>query len=217
MTAVLDYLQVCFSGANLPATALLLVAVMYWLLAIIAGLDLDILDLDLDFDGEGDLGDMAGIGVVVLRFLDIGTVPLVIWVSVLALTWWLVSMLLDRALDSVYHPELRETWFYAIQWTIRNLAIALVLTKVLTQPLRGKFEAEEPHPAEDLLGQQCRVITSEVTERFGQAEYPTEAAPLKINVRTRAPTPLGKGDLAVIVEFDQEKNLYFVERVKAEE
>ncbi len=216
MPAVLDYLEVCFSGANLPATALMIVAIMYWLLAIISGLDLDFLDIDLDLDGEGDLGEVAGIGVVVLRFLNIGTVPLVIWGSLFAISWWMVSMLLDRMLDNVYHPELRETWFYAIQWTIRNLAIAIVLTKIFTQPLRGKFDAEEPHPAEDLLGQQCRVITSEVTDRFGQAEYPTEAAPLKINVRTREATPLGKGDIAVIVEFDPEKNIYFVERAKAE-
>jgi len=119
-------------------------------------------------------------------------------------------------LDNVYHPDLRESWFYAIQWTIRNFAIAVVLTKVFTQPLRGKFDAEEPNPAANLLGQQCRVLTSEVTEHFGQAEYPTEAAPLKINVRTREARPLSKGDAAVIVDFDPEKNIYFVERVKAE-
>jgi hypothetical protein len=111
---------------------------------------------------------------------------------------------LDRLLDNVYHPELRETWFYAIQWTIRNFAIALVLTKLFTQPLRGKFDAEEPNAAADLIGQSCRIVTSEVNERFGQAEYATEGAPLKLNVRTRR-AELTKGDAAVIVDFDPEQ------------
>jgi hypothetical protein len=216
MPAVWDYLGVCFSGANLPATVLLLLAITYWLLAIVSGLDLDFLDFDLNVDGEADLGEIVGVGVVALRFLNIGLVPLAIWGSILAINWWMVSMLLDRLLDNVYHPELRESWSHAIQWTIRNFAIALVLTKLFTQPLRGKFDAEEPNAAADLIGQTCRIVTSEVNERFGQAEYATEGAPLKLNVRTRDAAELTKGDAAVIVDFDPEQNVYFVERMKTE-
>jgi hypothetical protein len=136
-----------------------------------------------------------------------------IWASVFAITWWMVSMSLDLLLDD---PETRETWAIMIQHSIRNFAIAVVLTKIFTQPMRGKFEAEEPNPAAKLLGQQCRVITSEVTETFGQAEFATEGAPLRINVRTRDDVSLAKGDAAVLVEFDPEKNIYFVEKVKTE-
>ncbi|MCL4201806.1 MAG: hypothetical protein KJ000_04885 [Pirellulaceae bacterium] len=216
MPAVWDYLGVCFSGANLPASVVLLVAIMYWLLAIVAGLDLDFLDFDLNMDGQADLGEVTGMGVVILRFLNIGLVPLVIWGSILAINWWMVSMLLDRLLDNVYHAEQREVWFNAVQWTIRNLAIAVVLTKIFTQPLRGKFDAEEPNTAADLIGRTCRIVNSEVTERFGQAEYATEAAPLILNVRTRGTALLNKGDTAVIVDFDPERNIFFVEKEKTE-
>jgi hypothetical protein len=216
MPAVLDYLGVCFSGANLPATVLLLLAILYWLLAIVSGLDLDFLDFDLNMDGEADLGEVVGMGVVVLRFLNIGLVPLAIWGSVLAISWWMISMLLDRLVDNVYQPELREEWFHAVQWSIRNFAIAVVLTKMVTQPLRGKFDSQEPNAAADLIGQTCRIITSEVNERFGQAEYATEAAPLLLNVRTRTAAELTKGDTAVIVDFDPEQNVYFVEKMKTE-
>ena len=216
MPAVLDYLGVCFSGANLVATVFLLLAMTYWLLAIISGLDLDILSFDLDMDGEADLSELVGVGVVILRFFNIGAVPLAIWGSVLAITWWTVSMLLDRLMDNVYHPELRETWFYAAQWAVRNFAIAIVLTKIFTQPLRGKFDGHEPNLAADLIGQSCQIVTSEVTGQFGQAEYATEAAPLKLNVRTQGATVLTKGDAAVITGFDPERNIYYVERAKAE-
>jgi hypothetical protein len=216
MPAVWDYLGVCFTGANLPATVLLLLAIMYWLLAIVAGLDLDFLDFDLNVDGEADLGEVVGLGVVVLRFLNIGLVPLAIWGSVLAISWWMVSMLFDRLLDNVQHPELREEWFNAVQWSIRNFAIAVMLTKIFTQPLRGKFDAVEPNTAADLIGQTCRIVTGEVNERFGQAEYATGAAPLILNVRTRTATELTEGAAAVIVDFDPERNVYFVERMKTE-
>ena len=213
MPAVWDYLEICFSGANLPATALLILAIMYWLAAILAGLDFEFLDFDFDFDGNADLGEGVGMGAVLLRSLNLGSVPLAIWGSVLALSWWLISMLLDRFLDD---PAVREDWFYALQYTVRNLALAVLMTKIVTQPLRGRFEAEEPNPAAKLLGTRCVVSTREVTDRFGQAEYETEAAPLKINVRARGETMLRKGDSALIVDYDAEKNIYFVESEESE-
>ncbi len=213
MQAVWDYLGICFSGANLPASVFLLLAIAYWLLAIVAGLDLDFLSFDLNVDGEADLSEAVGLGVVVLRFLNIGSVPLALWGSVLAIVWWMVSMLLDRLVDP---NELRETGVYVTQWSIRNFAIALVLTKAITQPLRGKFDTEEPTTAADLIGQSCRIITSQVTDRSGQAEGATEAAPLKLNVRTRETTALSREDQAVIVDFDPERNIYYVEKLKTE-
>jgi hypothetical protein len=55
------------------------------------------------------------------------------------------------------------------------------------------------------------VSTSEVTKTFGEAEYSTDGAPLKLTVRA-ADEPLTKGDKALIVDFDPEQNLYLVQR-----
>ena len=95
------------------------------------------------------------------------------------------------------------------------LAIGVLLTKFLTQPLRDKFEPVEPNRAEDMIGRRCQITTSEVTPTFGQAQVPTEAAPLLLNVRIRE-TPLAKGEPAVIVDFDPEKNVYFIEKAQPE-
>jgi len=207
-----DYLQVCFSGANLPASILLVLVMFYWLMVILAGLDFDFFDFDFDMDAEPDFESALSFGFVVLRFLNIGRVPIMIWTSTFALTFWLLSMLLDRLLDN---PEHREAIFNAVQYGIRNFAIAILLTKVFTQPLRDKFDAKEPNRVEDLIGMHCSITTTEVTESFGQAEYRTEAAPLLLNVRTRE-TPLAKGDQAVIVDHDAEENVYFVTKVNSE-
>ncbi len=213
MSVVLEFLQTCFSGANLPATMLLVLLCLYWMLAILAGLDLDLLDFDLDLDGQPDLHEVVGVGVVILRFLNLGRVPLVIWLSVFSLSWWLISMLFDRWLDD---PQLRASWWVAGQYTLRNAALALVATKILTYPFRGKFDTSPPHPAEKMMGRTCRVVSSVVNDEFGQAEYPTAGAPLRLHVRTQGGSPLAKGDPATIVGFDPEKQLYFVEHGEAE-
>ena len=85
-----------------------------------------------------------------------------------------------------------------------------MLTKIITQPLRGRFDPVEPNKAEDLVGQTCVVTTSEVTKTFGEAKLATEGAPLRLKVRNGDGT-LHKGDFAVIVEVAPEDNTYFVE------
>ena len=207
-----SFLQTCFTGACLPASIVLLLALLYWLLAIVAGLDWDLFDFDLDLNSEPDLDTSLSVGLVVLRFLNIGRVPLVVWASVFAIAYWLVTLLLDRLADD---PETRTSLFYAAQYTVRNLAIGVLAAKVLTQPLRDKFEPVEPNRAEDLIGRPCQITTSQVTSTFGQAQVPTEAAPLLLNVRVRE-TPLAKGEPAVIVDFDPEKNVYFIEKAQPE-
>jgi hypothetical protein len=209
-----EYLQICFSGANLPASILLVLVMAYWLMALLAGLDLDFFDfdLDLDLDAEPNLLSAVGIGFLTFRFLNLGRIPFMIWMSVFTVTYWLLSILLDRLLDD---PEHRETLLVAAQYGIRNFAIAVVLTKIFTQPLRGKFEAKEPHPAEELIGNTCVITTSEANERFGEAHYATGGAPLVLTVRT-TDGKIAKGESAEIVDFEPDGNIYFVRKTNPE-
>lgn len=203
------FIDTCFSGAPLPASVLLFMALCYWILAILVGLDFDLFDFDVDadLDAESGLHSLFGLGFLVLRFFNIGRVPLMIWGSVFVVLYWLTSMLLDRLMDD---PATREQMLYAVQHGIRNFVVAMLATKFVTHPLRDKFEAREPNRPEDLIGRTCVVLTSEVTESFGQAEVQAEGAPLKLNVRTQV-AALTKGDVAIIVGFDAEHNLYSIE------
>jgi len=211
-TEIAGFVEVCFTGACLPASVILLLAMLYWLLAVVSGLGLDLFDFDLDLNGEPDLSSSLSVGWVVLRFLNIGRVPLVVWCSAFAVMFWLVTLLLDRLADD---PELRMSIFYAAQYTIRNLVLGVLLTKIVTHPLRDRFEPVESNRAEDLIGRPCQITTSQVTQAFGQAQVPTGAAPLILNVRVKQ-TPLAKGEPAILVDFDSEKNVYFVEKAQPE-
>ena len=75
--------------------------------------------------------------------------------------------------------------------------------------MRGRFDPVEPNKAEDLIGRVCVVTTSKVTDSFGEAELPTDAAPLKLKVRSRD-TTIQKGDTVVLIDFHSEGNLFGV-------
>jgi hypothetical protein len=223
---MVEFLEVCFAGANTGPTVLLGVILLYWLFVLSGVLGLDVFDFDLDMDADaggdidvdgdvvldvgepGALASVLSVGVVVLRFLNIGRVPLMVWMSVFAISVWILTMALDK-------PENHATLGHDLVILLRNAAIAVVCAKVVTQPLRGKFDPVEAPRARDLVGQVCTVVTPSVTEALGQVRCAAEVAPLLLNARTRGES-LVKGDQAVIVEIDLTRGIYFVEKAKQE-
>ena len=221
-----ELLEVCFAGTNTASTALLAIMLAYWLLVLSGVLGLDIFDFDLDmdadvsgdFDVDGDvdfdvgepgaLASVLSVGVVVLRFLNIGRVPLMVWASVFSLSLWLLTMALDK-------PENHATLGRDLVILLRNVAIAVACAKVMTQPLRGKFDPVEARGVRELVGQECTVVTPRITADSGQVRCATEAAPLLLNARTKG-EPLAKGDRAVIIEIDLTQGIYFVEKANQE-
>ena len=200
---MVQFLEGCFSWPSLPATLLLLLVCGYWLLVIVGTLGMDSLDIDLDFDVDASV---LQLGFVPLRWLNLGSVPTMLWVSVFAFVAWLASRLINSPV-----PHEVFDWVSDGRAMIRDFGIAIFLTKCITQPLRGKFDIVEPNTATDLIGKACVVSTSEVNDTFGEALYSTEAAPLRLTVRTTDGS-LSKGDEATIVSFDAERNVYIIER-----
>ena len=220
-----ELLEACFSGVNVVPTSLLGLTMVYWLFVLTGAIGLDVFDFDLDLDIDADvdvdvdidadldvpsgqIGSMMSLGVVVLRFLNVGSVPIMLWFSIFSLALWTFTVILDKP---VYHENMVQDLLVLV----RNGFFALVAAKVLTQPLRGKFDPVEPTTPQDLIGQTCVITTTEVTETFGQGRHEMEAAPLLLNVRS-TDTSLTKGDLAVIVGFDPHQHTYSVEKANQE-
>lgn len=207
-----NFIEGCFSWPSWPATLLLMIVCSYWLLVMFGALDLDFLNLDLDFDMDVDVDVDASVlqfGFVPLKWLNLGSVPTMLWGSVFALTGWMASRLINSP-----EPHATFSWMSDGQAILRDTGIALLMTKVITQPLRGKFDPVEPNKAADLVGQNCVVTTSEVTETFGEAEFTTDGAPLRLTVRS-ADTSLTKGDTAVITDFDPNQKIYQIQRANS--
>lgn len=223
-----EFLRACFSGPTLPASVLLIVVCLYWLMVIFGALDVDTLDVDLDFDadfdvsGGGDAGDVdldvessLGVGMVALRFLNIGKVPLMLWASAFAVPFWAVSLWWDQSSPR----DNWETWD-AAGALIRNAGVGVLAAKLITQPLRGKFDTVVPNQVKDLLGKTGRVSSTQVTDSAGQARVETDGAPLLLQVRTREEDAeikdgrLTNGDRVVLADYDSEHDVFFVRRAE---
>lgn len=201
-----EYLQHCVTGANLPATLLLALVVGYWLLLLVGALDLEFLDFDLDLDGQPD--SPLSVGFLGLRFLNLGRVPLMVWVSVFAAILWVLSMFFWFLWDvAQYQPG----WWHISQFLLRNVALSVVLTKLATQPLIHVFDQPPEYTPESLIGKFCEVSTWEATSESGQARFQTDGAPLLLDVRMVAGT-LAKGDRAEIVDYDHESRTYLISK-----
>lgn len=195
-----ELIQSNFSGPMLVPSVLLGLVCLYWLFVILGAFDMELIDFDFDLDIEGG-ESVFDIGFVSLRFLNLGDVPLMIWGSLFSLSFWFVSAL---AVERLAEGASVNSWAIVLGSGL----IAVVVTKVLTNPLRGKFSTKPPNTLAELMGQTC-VVTAETTESFGQAKLCTEAAPLLLNIRTHEGT-LTKGTMVRIVDFDQENHLYYV-------
>ena len=64
-----------------------------------------------------------------------------------------------------------------------------------------------------VVGRTCTILTSEVTDKFGQAQIDTDGAPLVINVRTYGDVAFNKGESALIIKEDKENNLFTVAKL----
>jgi hypothetical protein len=198
-----DFLEICLTGPRLPATILLGLVCLYWLIVIVGAIDFDLFDLDLDADVDvNSPGSLSDLGMVSLKFMNLGQVPLMLWMSVFSFSAWVLTVEIDGDVSDV-------PWTTAAGILLRNGAIALAITKLVTQPLRGKFINREPNKPGELLGKTC-IIHIETSDKHGQAEYLTDAAPLYLNVRTSGDV-LPKGTAARLVDYDPEKNIYLVE------
>ena len=62
----------------------------------------------------------------------------------------------------------------------------------------------------------CKVKTSKVDVRTGQAEIETKGAPLLLNVRTRGEDVLKRGEEAIVVEHDAAHQIYRVKKLEIE-
>ena len=204
----MEQFRQCFTTwPALPAFWLLGLICVYWILMLVGAVDLDFLDFDLGLDLDVDADPSAlYLGLAPLRFLNIGRVPTMLWLSIFAMVCGMISQFWTPPAP---HPEFK--WPGDLLAVFRNFAVASLVTKVMTQPLKGKFDVKEPNPSEELIGEICNVTTSEVSSTFGEAQLPREGAPLKLKVRSNE-EKISKGDRVRVISFNEQDNTYQVRR-----
>ena len=204
-----------FAGPILPATVLLLLMLGWSVLAVLGTVDLDMpggdldLDVDLDVDMDAQPGVPIGgnsVGVVAMRWLNVNNVPLVIWLGVFSLSWWMISACGWWLIDRNFFEGPGLLWSSLL--TLRNVACALPITKWITGPMAGWFVTEKLSSS-SLVGQEAAISSLEASPEFGQVEFKTDGSPLLLNVRTDGPH-LARGARVWITHYDAKNRIYIV-------
>ena len=151
---MVELLQAAFSGVNIISTAFLAFVMLYWVAMILGLLDLDFLDLEIETAGGADAEGLAAISWLnsALAFFNLGKVPLMVFLTFLALSFWVISILANHYLNNNYE-------LLGLLLLVPAFLAALFVAKVLTTPfvkLFAAFEKEHESTA-TIIGQVCTV------------------------------------------------------------
>lgn len=206
---MVEILNNLITGPVLPASLLLGIMLTWSALAMLGTVDLDMpgadVDLDVDLDGGG-VGATDGLSALCLKWANLKDVPIVIWMGIFAVLWWFISASLWSLMDSRFFDPPGILWSSLL--VVKNLAIAIPLTKLSTSPMKRWFITERL-TANSLVGKECQISSLQATPEFGQVKYKTEGSPLLLNVKTDG-THLAKGATVWITHYDAKNRVYIV-------
>ena len=144
------------------------------------------------------------------RLLHLGEVPLMIVLSVLSLFMWAFSVTANYMFNGT--PGNREA-FIALLLLVPNLIAGLLFTRVALSPLSKLIRRMQTTESEvePVLGREATVVSSVVTESFGQIEIAAKGMPVTVNARVAPGRPsISKGTAVLVYEAGPEAVFYFV-------
>lgn len=194
---------------NLPFTILLGLVVVYWLLTLLGAIGLDSVDADLDAHAHDvhDGGHLGDIPATMLRVVNAGAVPLTVVLSMLVLTLWMFSIVLNFYFNPGHSMLLAGGFFLAA------FILAVVATKIITQPLvplmRRLKAAEDTAP---VLGEVGIVRSIQIDSSYGQVEVERpDGAPALLSARLGPDSePVLRGNPVAIISMDEASGIYLV-------
>lgn len=185
---------------------LLCLAILYWLIAALGILEVDMLDGDFAADGEGL--ELAGLAGLLLK-LGLGGVPVTLVLTLLVFFAWFASYFIELLL--LRHLPLG--WLrYPFGLAVAALALlpAVPLTGMLCRPLRRLFRKVEAPCARSVLGQVARVRSGTVTPQFGEADLDDQGAGLILRIRADESAGFRRGDRVVLLQYLEAEHAYRV-------
>lgn len=202
-----EVLDASLEFPTLVFTALLAIAGCMWLLSLVGAIDLEI-------DAADGLLDDA------LEPLELSEVPATVLLTLFALAGWFVSVLTSVFLLDELSGTTLVIWSIVVG--VGAAVAALAAVAWLSPKLARIFVTTTAPSKRALLGRIAEVRSATVTESAGRGEatWP-DGTVSTVDLRTTAgagvaPGELKRGDHALLVDWDEATDDFFVDRVPAE-
>ena len=196
-------------------TFVLAVLVLYWIVAVLGIIDIDILDVDMSpadgaFEGsmESNGTNVNALAGLLLRYGLVG-VPVTIILSFIALFGWLISY---YAVHLIFPFAAEGLLRYLVGLPILAGSFygAVLLTAMAIKPLRRFFQQADQQTTKRVLGQVAVVRTALVDATFGEAELKDGGAGLILKVRATGSLTFARGERVVLLDYSADDNTYRV-------
>lgn len=163
---------------------------------------------DIGGDGaDGHAGHHHG-GAGILAALGLRKVPLTISVSLISLFAWLICIVIMLALDDF---DLLPVWLLKAVVFFAALFLSLPPAALCAKPIAPFFVVHKSKSRKDYVGNVCKVMTGEVTGKFGQARIEEGGYVLDVPVRCDSGHKFSRHDQALIIDYDSERDAYLIE------
>ena len=204
---MLELYQLCIQPANLPATILLGLVILYWLLLTFGAATVDFFDFDFDTDVDG----ASGIVGDTLSFFNLGNVPFMILASFFSLSYWVTTVCCN------YNFNTGGSYLTSLYFLAPCVIVSLFVTKLMSQPLVPLFGDRSGDVVGNLVGRRATVSTLELNDQYGEITIEIDGPPVVVTAVTANGQRLHRHDPVVITHFDPETRIYFVEPQKLED
>lgn len=201
------FLQVALSFPTVLFSVLFCLVFIYWLVVALGGVEIDLLDVSMDssLDGAGQVEGVAGL----LSKLKLNDVPVTVVVTLLTLSGWLISYLVEVWLLQ-YLPLGVLRFPLGLIVAIGALVLAVPVCAAICRPLRPLFRKAEATSSKTVLGQVALVRSGKVTLQHGEAVLEDGGAGLILRVRADEAQGFKRGDRVVLLEYLAAEHAYRV-------
>ncbi len=148
-----------------------------------------------------------------LNALSLRRAPVTVTFSFIAFFGWILSYVGVTYLSSTLGAVLPDFLFSTLV-LLGSLLGSLPLASLATKPMERVFTTKPSRRRIELIGSEVRIRTGSVDDTFGQAILEDGQAGMLIQVRNESGT-LKRGDRALIIDFDREREAYIVEAYDA--
>lgn len=167
---------------------------------------------ELDLPDADDAGEPHGVLAALMSALHLRSVPATVVFSLIITFAWLVSVVTMQLVTRMLPALAGASLSFGV--LLVSLIVSLPLTSIAARPLAKVFAPKRAPVKSDFIGRTCVVRTGTVTSKFGEATLPDGGAGLVVRVRVDGDQQLGRGEQALIVDYDAERETYLVEPMR---
>ena len=200
-----EFLNTVLTFPTLVYSVPLAFCTVYWLLAATGIVDFDAVDGWLTTDG--DTAEPNVVAGMVAR-LGLSGVPMMLVLTVLSFFGWLITYFAQLLFLQFLPDPLRM--LVGIGVLVAALLPGLLLTSLLLRPVARLIMKLRPPVPPSVLGKAGNVISPQVTEREGRAEFDDGGAGLILQVRAPPGVTFNRGERVVLLSFDEQRDSYAV-------